>query len=444
MRGAGNTTRPDEAGSPARRGTMASLAGIVARLRDGAWLDRKRVRIGAVILLGLQAAVFAFFVAGTHGWIVNLAGPTTTDFVSFYAAGKLADAGTPALAYDHAAHLAAEEQVTGPGIGYQFFNYPPVYLLPFAALSPLPYLVAFVIFETVTLALYLVVTTRILGERSATALIALIAFPIVFWNFGLGQNAFLTAALFGAATLLIDCRPVAAGLLFGALCYKPQFGLLVPLALAAAGRWRAVAAAAASVAGLVLLSLALFGAATWRDFFAVAGGSHAMYASGRILFAGMANMFGAARLLGAGVPLAYALQAVASLVAAAVVVIVWRRGLALPIRAATLAAATLVAAPLALFYDLMLGAVAAAWLIRDADSPAAAGWEKIALAAFYLVLLHGPSRGEQWRIPLFPLAALALFAIVVARAWREMSLRPGAASEPVPTEAPLSAGAPPN
>jgi hypothetical protein len=38
-------------------------------------------------------------------------------------------------------------------------------------------------------------------------------------------------------------------------------------------------------------------------------------------------------------------------------------GLALPIRAAALAAATLVAIPVVLVNDLMLAAIAAAWLI---------------------------------------------------------------------------------
>ena len=403
-----------------------ALAGLAPR--DGGWLDRRRVGIGAAVLLAAQLAIFAFFVAGTHGWIVPLSAPTTTDFVSFYAAGQLADAGTPALAYDHAAHLAAEERITGAGIGYQFFNYPPVYLLIFAALAPLPYLAAFLVFELATLVLYLFVGSRILGDRSASALLALLAFPMVFWNFGLGQNGFLTAGLFGAATLAIDRRPVVAGMLFGALCFKPQFGLLVPLALAAGGQWRAFAAAAASAAALVLLSLAVFGVAAWRDFFAVAGASHAMYESGRILFAGMANPFGAARLLGAGLPLAYGVQAAASLIAASVVVIVWRRGLSLPTRAATLAAATLVAAPLALLYDLMLGVIAALWLIRDRDAPAASAWQAIALTALYLVLINGRNFGEHWGVPAFPLAALVLFAIVALRAWRELARRRAASA----------------
>src|SRR4029077_15220908 len=185
------------------------------------------------------------------------------DFVSFYAAGTLANEGTPALAYDPAAHLAAEERATAAGIEYQFFNYPPVFILLCSLLARLPYLVAFVVFEAATLVFYLVVAGRILGDRGGAALFALAAFPMVFWNIGLGQNAFLSAGLFGAATILIDRRPIVAGLLFGPLCNKPQFGSLLPVALAAAGEWRAFAAAAVSAAGLVLISLALFGIATW-------------------------------------------------------------------------------------------------------------------------------------------------------------------------------------
>jgi glycosyl transferase family 87 len=398
--------------------------GAVSPANLSAVLNRRRIGLCCAVLLAFQLAGFVFIVAGTHGWIVPLTQPTTTDFVSFYAAGALANDGTPALAYDHAAHLAAEERATAAGIGYQFFNYPPVFILLCALLARLPYLVAFVVFEAVTLVLYLVVACRILGDRSATALVALCAFPMVFWNLGLGQNAFLTAALFGAATVLVDRRPIPAGLLFGVLCYKPQFGVLVPFALAAAGQWRAFAAAGLSAAALVLASLALFGAGTWAAFFATVGDSPAMYQSGRILFAGMVNIFGAARLLGAGAPIAYALQAAASLVAALVVVIVWRRPLSLPTRAATLAAATLIAAPLALLYDLMLGTIAAAWLVRDGNSPAAWAWQKLALAGLFLLLLGGRGLSESWHVPVFPLAAIALFAIAGARARREMASSP--------------------
>src|SRR5580704_18221633 len=133
----------------------AVLTRLVAQIRSGDWLSRDGVRAYATILLVVELAVFAFLVAGTHGWIVPLGTPTTTDFVSFYAAGALADAGTPALAYDQSAHLAAEEAVVGKGIEYQYFNYPPVYQALFAPIAYLPYLAAFVAFETATLLLFL-------------------------------------------------------------------------------------------------------------------------------------------------------------------------------------------------------------------------------------------------------------------------------------------------
>jgi alpha-1,2-mannosyltransferase len=326
----------------------------------------------------------------------------------------------PTTAYDQAAHFAMEQAVTEPGIEYQFFNYPPVYLILCSALAHLPYLPGFVLFIAATLLLYLAVVRRILGDYSDTALLVLLAFPMAFWNIGLGQNAFLTAGLFGMAALLIDRRPGAAGLLFGLLCYKPHFGLLIPVALAAGGYWRSFAAAAVSAGLLVLASLALYGWDTWQDFFVTAGASHAVYESGRILFAGFTSPFGAVRLLGGPVSLAYAAQAIASLAAAMLVFIVWWRNLSLPLRAASLAAATLVAAPVAIFYDLMLGTIALCWLARDQSHPISAA-EKTFFAAMTLLLLDARHLGESYHIPTAAIAVLGLFAIVTARAFRELA-----------------------
>jgi alpha-1,2-mannosyltransferase len=386
----------------------------------GAWLDRRHIGQCCAVLLALELAVFLFIVAGTHGWIVPLERPTTTDFASFYAAGVLANAGTPELAYDQAAHFAMEQAVTEPGIEYQFFNYPPVYLILCALLAQLPYLASFILFIAATLLFYLAVSRRILADNSAAALVVLLAFPMAFWNIGLGQNAFLTAGLFGMATLLIDRRPVGAGLLFGLLCYKPHFGLLIPVALAAGGYWRSFAAAAVSAGLLILCSVALFGWDTWHGFLVTAGASHAVYESGRILFAGFTSPFGAVRLLGGPVALAYAVQSVASLAAATLVFIVWWRNLSLPLRAASLAAATLVAVPVAIFYDLMLGTIAVCWLARDGGHPLSAA-EKTFFAAITLALLDARHLGESWHIPTAAIAVLGLFAIVTSRALRELA-----------------------
>ena len=107
------------------------------------------------------------------------------------------------------------------------------------------------------------------GHDGAWLLLA-VAFPAVFVNLGHGHNGFLTAALIGFALMQIDRRPVVAGVLFGLLAYKPQFGLMIPLVLLATTRWRALIAAAATVAALTLAVTLTFGADTWRAFFASA------------------------------------------------------------------------------------------------------------------------------------------------------------------------------
>ena len=379
-------------------------------------MDRRRIITLCAILLAIEFAGFLFLVAGTHGWIVPLAEPASTDFVSFYAAGSLADAGTPELAYDQPAHQAAEERATEPGIQYRFFYYPPVFLLLCAGLARLPYLEAFLVFEGASLALYLIVARRILQETGWAALVPLLAFPAVFWTLGLGQNSFLTAALFGAGLLCVDRRPILAGLLFGALCYKPHFGVLVPVALIAGRRWRALAAAVVSVTAFCALSLILFGWGTWHGFLAGAALSHTTYESGKVSFGGFVTPFGATLLLGGTASAAYAVQAAVTLIAGLLVGYVWRSGRPLAIRAATLAAATLVAIPVALVYDLMLAAIAAAWLTRDEGGLSA--WENATMAVLIVLALDPRDVAEAWHLPVAPFVAVAVLALATMRAFR--------------------------
>jgi hypothetical protein len=40
-----------------------------------------------------------------------------------------------------------------------------------------------------------------------------------------------------------------------------------------------------------------------------------------------------------------------------------------------------------------------------------------------VLLLDGRNLGEEWHIPVFPLAAIGLLAIAAGRAWRELALR---------------------
>lgn len=388
-------------------------------LQTGDWLNRRRVMGWSSILLTFEILAFVFFIAGTHGYIVELEKPTSTDFVSFYAAGVLANGDDPALAYNQAAHFAAEQAATESGIDYNFFFYPPVFLLVCSMLARMPYLLAFVVFETVSCLLYISVIQRVLGERGWRWLIPLMGFPAVLWTLGFGQNSFLTAAFFGAATVLLDTQPLLAGVAFGLLCYKPHFGLLVPIALAAGRYWKAFAVAGLSVAFLIGLSGLCFGWNTWRAFLVAFSDSGTVFARGRIPYAGLISVFGAARLAGLPVGIASVIQSTMTLIAALSVGVIWYRSRSAPVRFAALAAGTLLAIPVVLIYDFVLLSVGGCWLIRAGRGTGFLPWEKTVLFGSFLVPMFSRAAGLSLDLPIGPSAGVAILILCAARCRRE-------------------------
>ena len=329
-------------------------------------------------------------IAGTNGaFSPQPVPPTTTDFASFYTAGLLADRGTPASAYDPIAHAEVERQVTAPGVEEKRFLNPPVFLLICAPLARLPYLAAFVLFEAASFTVWLTLTTHIAGGGRFAAM-ALAAIPSVWWALGWGQNSFLSASLMGAGTLLLPRRPLLAGAAFGALCFKPHFGLLIPVALLAGRHWRAVLGAVLSASMLCGLTTACFGMASWRAFAIMAAHARTAIESG-IQLAGHVDAGGALRLLGVAAMASWLLQAGASAVAAICVAWLWARcaktadGGRQAAANAGLIAGTLVAMPFVLFYDLVMAGVAAAWLARAASRSCWHPHERSILAAAVIV-----------------------------------------------------------
>ena len=152
------------------------------------WLATHLPRL-ARLLFALQLAAFAFFVAGTPGAFTRMPDPpTTTDFASFYTAGRLADLGRAPDAYDPAAHARAEAAVIAPGVEEKRFLNPPVFLLVCAPLARLPYLPAFILFELATFLPWLWLTTRIAGGGRLAAL-CLASIPAVMQVFKIKVDA---------------------------------------------------------------------------------------------------------------------------------------------------------------------------------------------------------------------------------------------------------------
>ena len=234
-------------------------------LASCAWLDAGRARAYARILLGVT-------LIGALGWIALSAGgvdregkPIGTDFVGFYTASRLALDGAPERAYDVGAHWAAQKALFGPKLGYTAFFYPPPALLISLPLALAPYFWSLAAWLAATgYAFYRVLR----GYLPSLDPVAFLAFPAVFVNAAHGQNGFLSAALIGGGLLAMDASPALAGVLFGAMAFKPHLALVIPIALVFSRRWTTLIAGAATAAAFSAASLAAFGAPTWQGFFA--------------------------------------------------------------------------------------------------------------------------------------------------------------------------------
>ena len=175
------------------------------------------------------------------------------------------------------------------------------------------------------------------GEATDLWLLLALAFPAVFINLGQAHNGFLTAALIGAALVMLDERPILAGILIGCLAYKPQFGLLIPLVLIASGRWRVFAAAAATVALLALAVTFAFGIDVWSAFLASTKFTRTVVLEqGGTGWYKIQSVFSWVRMWGGGLALAYALQGAVMLAVAAALAWLWRSPAAYPLKAAGL------------------------------------------------------------------------------------------------------------
>ena len=248
-------------------------------------------------------------------------------------------------------------------------------------------------------------------------LLLAVAFPAVLVNLGHGQNGFLTAALLGGALAMLDRRPIVAGLLFGLLAYKPQFGLMIPLALAAGGYWRCFAAAAATIAFLAVAATIAFGPDVWRAFF---DSTHFMRTvvleQGDPGWHKMQSLFAWARMWGVPIPLAYALQAMLVTCLGAALIWLWRSGTAYAVKAAALCIATILATPFTFDYDMMALAPAIAFFAADGMVRGFGPWEKTALAALWLDAARRPQRSaELTLIPLGVPVMLVAFILLLRR-----------------------------
>jgi alpha-1,2-mannosyltransferase len=394
-------------------------------LRSGDWLTLARIRMVAAAVLIASVAGFLFLVVTAKGGVDLQGRPIGTDFANVYAAGTYVLEGNPDAPFDSLQQYTREQAIFGQSTQFYGWHYPPYFLFVAALLALMPYGLALFVWQAVTLVLYLLAIRAILktfapdGEAGTNPiwLLLALAFPAVLINVGHGHNGFLTAALLGGGLVCLDRRPLVAGILFGLLVYKPQFGLMIPVALAAGGYWRPFISAAITAVLLTVVTTLTFGVNVWHSFLVGAEFTRTVVLEqGDTGWHKIQSIFSWARMWGAPVPLAYGVQLVASLAIGVATAWLWRGKAPFPVKAAALCLAAMLATPYTLDYDMMVLAPAIAFLAADGFSRGFGPWQKTALAALWLVPLFARTVPEATFIPLGAPVMLALFILTLRRA----------------------------
>ena len=435
------------------------MAGLLDILRSGAWLTRERVRLVALGVLAASAIGLVFLLATSDGLNDRFGRPLGTDFSNVYSAGTYVLDGEPAAPFDPARQYAREQVIFGQATPFYGWHYPPFFLGLAALLATMPYWLALLTWQGATLGLYLWAMRAILlpspspaggGSRAASArggvssersspppgelrsptsplqgevkkvwltLLLALAFPAVFINLGHGHNGFLTAALIGGALVMLDRRPILAGILIGCLAYKPQFGMLIPLVLIVSGRWRVFFSAAATVTALALAVTLAFGIEVWTAFLASTSFTqHVVLEQGGTGWYKIQSVFSWVRMWGGSVTFAYAVQGAITLCVALGLAWLWRARVSFAIQAAALLIGTVLATPYSLDYDLMLLAPAIGFLAAEGMRRGFGPYEKTLLAALWIVPLITRSVAETALIPLAVPVMLIAFGFLLHRA----------------------------
>jgi len=315
----------------------------------------------------LAVVNIAFFPCAfiAHWWIFDDKGlGIPTDFVNVWSAGKLALDGHPPLAWEWDVQKQLQVAVLGQSFsGNLAWHYPPPFLFVALLLAHFPYGAAFAGWALTSLMPYLAVMRAVTGKTFGWLLG--LAFPAVLTNTLVGQNGFLTAALIGGTLWLLPSRPVLSGICLGLLTYKPQYGLLFPLVLIAASQWTVFVTAGIVAAAIAALSWLAFGTESWLAFFHwLPMVSQAFLTEGRVPWYKLQSIFGWVRFLGGPEQFAWIFQWVLAAAVAVVLVLLWRSRVRYSLKAAALAAGTLLVTPYLFLYDLMVLAIPVAILVR--------------------------------------------------------------------------------
>ncbi|MEJ0010928.1 MAG: glycosyltransferase family 87 protein [Alphaproteobacteria bacterium] len=331
------------------------------------------------------------------------------DFFQFWQMGRAAWQPDPGRFYDFGHYLSALHGQLGAGYCEQQWSYPPSLLLFAAPFGTLPYLPALLLWSLAGPLVLMHFARRDDGLDAALVLLS----PAAFFCLISGQNSFFTLALIYGGFTLRRQKPALAGVLFGLLSLKPQLALLLPVLLIAERNWRALGIAALTALALVVAVWAAFGWDAWADYLTLGlPEQHDILARPpRNIMACMVTLFMDLRAAGTGYGAAMALQGLLALAMAVATYRFFRARRDETWSFLFFAAASLLATPYAMGYDLLgLTLAIALVLARHRLNPTQ---QSLLVAGFFLPLLHYAAIS-------FHLPGTALLPLPIAwLAWRK-------------------------
>jgi Glycosyltransferase family 87 len=385
------------------------------------------------LLAGFFLTLFALYgatdlaVATVRGWPAGFG-----DSFALWSFGRFLGDHPAVTIYDRVALRSAQLALgMDPGASYPF-PYPPSFLLVVWPLGQLPGWLAWFALVGASLPLYLWATIG--AHWRWPAFIAALAAPTTAIAMASGQSGFLAGALLAGGLRLTARHPVAGGVLFGLLTYKPQLGLLVPVALVAAGLWRTLISAGATAVLLVALTSFLFGGAIWPSWAASLPVFSRQFAaeSGEIMHL-MPTILVALLQLGVPPMPAQLVQWAATAAAAALLWNLFRSG-PRDLAGAGLLVATFLATPYAFVYDMPVVATAVIWVVAERQRAGDAfGTGEVLILILALISPIMLPAGTS-KFPLATLALILLLGAIVRRCRRLRSNHSGVALMPAGRE----------
>jgi hypothetical protein len=316
-------------------------------------------------MLGGSLTLFiTLLVVGTAFILTSEDGMRTldSDFRVFWAAARLTLAGDPVAAFD-AVRIDAEYGTVTEA--WMPWLYPPGYLLVVAPLGALPYAVAFLAMTLLSIG-SMALASRPFAGGVQPVWAALALAPAYMPALVIGQNSLIWLALLLAALLALRSgRAVLAGVIIGCLTLKPQLGLMLPIALLAAGQWRTILVAGATALILAALPTLIVGPEYWM-LLSERLGQHADRMFSQIQDLHMTvGTFQFMTMLGLAPSLALALQWGVLALSALSVFLFWRSDrISFDAKAALLLIAILLSAPYLWYYEAAMMAAIGLFLLR--------------------------------------------------------------------------------